>query len=125
MAPPRKSLAQAALSGALYKNPQRYRALSEPKVSRLLGEPPTYLTAAEAAIWKSFADNMPWLNYSHRGITHIACYLEARMAAGLLGVSGMNLLRQCLGSMGGTPSSSRLAVQPVAAVNEDPADIYF
>lgn len=125
MAPPRKSLAQAALSGALYKNPQRYRDINEPSVNRPLGDPPEYLRPDEAEAWESYRATMPWLNYSHRGITHIACYLEARMAAGLLGVPGMNLLRQCLGSMGGTPASSRFAVQPGAANDEDPADTYF
>ncbi len=124
MAPPRKSLAQAALSGALYKNPQRYRNRVEPVVDEPLGDPPDYLKPAEVEAWEEFRVHLPWLNKSHRGITHIACVLQARMAADELGVPGMNLLRQVLGKMGATPDMARFAVMPEAP-SEDPAEKYF
>lgn len=125
MAPPRKSLAQAALSGALYKNPQRYRDRHEPLVTDELGDPPAWLKPAAAEAWQDFRRSMPWLNKSHRGITELASILQGRHATGELGVPGQTLLLRVLGSMGGTPaSSSRFAVLPEAK-GEDPADRYF
>jgi len=124
LAPPRKSKAQAALSGALYKNPQRYRDRIEPLVTAELGDPPTWLKPAAAEAWEDFRAKMPWLNKSHRGITELAAILQGRMAEGVLGIPGQTLLLRVLGSMGGTPASSRFAVAPEAE-SEDPADKYF
>jgi hypothetical protein len=109
---PRKSIAQAMASGALYKNPQRYRDRIEPLVREPLGDPPEYLRPAEASVWEDFRRRLPWLNRSHRAVTGIACILQARVIAGELGVPGMNLLRQVLGQMGATPATSRFAVVP-------------
>lgn len=124
MAPPRKSKAQAALSGALYKNPQRYRERSEPLITAPLGDPSAWLKPEAAEAWEDFRVRMPWLNKSHRGITELASILQSRMAAGVLGVPGMNLLRLVLGQMGATPAASRFAVEAVVE-SEDPADQYF
>lgn len=124
MAPPRKSLAQAQLSGALYKNPQRYRDRTEPIVTDELGEPPDFLKPAAVEAWQGFRQRMPWLNRSHRGITELASILQARQQDGVLGVPGQTLLLRCLGSMGATPASSRFAVTPEAE-SADPADKYF
>jgi hypothetical protein len=124
MAPPRKSLAHAAMSGALYKNPQRYRVRIEPLVSDPLGAPPAWMRPEPASAWEDFRQRLPWLNRSHRGITEIASLLQARFAAGELGVPGLNLLRLCLGSMGGTPATSRFGEVPKPAA-KDLADEFF
>jgi len=124
MAPPRKPLAHAKASGALYKNRKRYKNRAEPLVSEPLGDPPDWMLPEAAIAWEDFRQRLPWLNRSHRGIAEIASILVARMAAGTLGVPGMNLLRQCLGSMGATPATSRFAVTPELE-DEDPADQYF
>jgi hypothetical protein len=125
LAPPRKSLAQARLSGAIYKNPGRYKARVELLVDEPLGEPFAWLKPAETAAWDEFRLHLPWLNKSHRGIVSIAAILAAKMATGELGVPGMTLLTRCLNSMGGTPATSRFAVAPDNADQEDPADRYF
>ena len=89
MAPPRKSLAQARLSGAIYKNPGRYQTRVEPLVDAPLGVPPDWLKPAEAEAWNEFRTHLPWLNKSHRGITSIAAIMTAKMATDDLGVPGM------------------------------------
>lgn len=124
MARPRQSIAQARLSGALFKHPERYRNRVEPLVTEPLGDPPGFLKPAAAEAWQDFRERMPWLNKSHRGITELASILQSRMSAGVLGVPGMNLLRLCLGSMGATPATSRFAVRPDSD-EEDPADEFF
>lgn len=103
---PRKSLAQARVSGAYAKNPGRYKRRNEPRVGEPIGDPPDWMTPAQKVAWRQYAAALPWLNYSHRCMLEITSYLAARMAAGELGVSGMNLLRQCLGQLGATPADA-------------------
>ncbi|AIC27063.1 hypothetical protein IE4771_CH01946 [Rhizobium etli bv. mimosae str. IE4771] len=121
---PRQSVAQARASGALYKNSKRYENRAEPLVSEPLGDPPGWMPAEAADAWLDLSHRLPWLNRSHRGITEIASILVARMAAGTLGVPGMNLLRIVLGQMGATPATSRFAVTPEPE-DEDPAAEFF
>lgn len=124
MAPPRKSLTQARATGAIAKNPQRYRARTEPLVTSPLGAPPEWLTVPQRAVWRDMAKRSPWLNKSHRGITGIACILQAKMADGALGLPGMNLLRMTLGQMGATPTTAQHAIVPETE-SDDPAEAYF
>jgi hypothetical protein len=70
------------------------------------------------------AGQLPWLNRSHRGITQIAAMLVAKMAAGTLGVPGMNLLRITLGQLGASPvTAHKVAMSDSSA--DDPAAHYF
>lgn len=115
---------QARLTGAIAKNPQRYRNKIEPKGLAPLGEAPEYLRPDEKSAWNDFALRLPWLNRSHRGITGIACHLSAKMAAGTLGVPGMNLLRMTLGQMGATPASAQHGIMPDDDV-DDLAEAHF
>lgn len=121
---PRLSIAQARLTGAVARNAGRYRDRAEPLVSEPLGDPPDYLNSDEINAWNEFRQRLPWLNLSHRGITHIASYLQARQASGMLGLPGMNLLRQCLGQMGATPATSRFAIVPDKP-STDPGEEFF
>lgn len=122
MAPPRKSLAQARLSGAMAKNPQRYRDRAEPLVTEALGDPPDWLKPSEVDAWEDMRERLPWLNQSHRCITALAAHLHARMAAGTLGVPGLNLLRIIMGSLGATPTTSHKVQMPEP---QDPDDGLF
>jgi hypothetical protein len=71
------------------------------------------------------ADTMPWLNSSHRAIVGITAYLSGRFREDLLGVSGLNLLRLCLQSLGATPADfSKVGWSPPSG-DEDPAEKYF
>lgn len=124
MAPPRLSLAQARLTGALSKNPQRYRPRTEPTGTAPIGDPPAWLAPEIAAEFGNLTDTMPWLNASHTGITVIAAYLQARMAQGALGIPGMQLLRVVLNQMGATPVMAHKVAMPDVPV-DDPAERYF
>lgn len=122
MARPRLSMAQARLTGALGKNPQRYRPRTEPSGLGPLGSPAKWLTPLQAAMFREFASSMPWLNLSHTGIVEIASILQASLASGTLGTPGMQLLRQCLNQMGGTPVSASKVTMPVKDETDDILD---
>lgn len=81
----------------------------------------------QKAAWQTIAVEIPWLNYSHRALVEIASVVRARLASGKeVGVQAMNLLRQCLGQMGATPSdASKVGVKPDDKDEEDPSDKYF
>lgn len=121
---PRKSIAQARLTGAYAKDPARYSSRTEPLVTDPLGVPPDWLTVPQRTVWRDIERRMPWLNKSHRGITGIAVILQAKLADGVLGLPGMNLLRMTLGQMGATPATSQHAVMPESE-SDDPAERYF
>lgn len=121
---PRKSIAQARLTGAYAKDPARYSSRTEPLVTEPLGSPPDWLTEPQRAVWLDIGKHMPWLNKSHRGITGIAAILQAKLSDGVLGLPGMNLLRMTLGQMGATPADARRVNMP-SAESDDPADKYF
>jgi hypothetical protein len=118
MARPRNSFAAARMSGALYKNPQRYRTRKEPLVTDPIGSPPAWLTDDQADAWNDFADRLPWLNRSHRGIVGIASVLQAKQANGELGVPGMNLLRLVLGQLCATPTTAGKVSMPEPVSDE-------
>lgn len=120
---PRKSIAQARLTGSYAINPGRYSARTEPLVTDPLGAPPGWLTVPQRAVWRDIERRMPWLNKSHRGITGIAAILQAKLADGALGLPGMNLLRMTLGQMGATPATAQHAVV-AEPENDDPAEAY-
>lgn len=62
------------------------------------------MTKPQAAAWRTFEAEAPWLNFSHRALVEIASVVRARLTAGEdVGVQALNLLRLSLGSMGLTP----------------------
>jgi len=104
VAAPRKSLAALRLSGTYSKNPGRYSRRHEPLVSDPIGDPPDWLPAPAQDTWHDLAPRLPWLNRSHRGILEITCILAGKLATGEASISALNLLRQCLGQLGATPT---------------------
>ncbi|MBZ9741012.1 MULTISPECIES: hypothetical protein [unclassified Mesorhizobium] len=110
------------MTGYSMKHPERFRPGSNlpPEYTDPIGEPPHWLAAEAQTAWREFADSLPWLNRSHRGITSIASLLSGSMERGELGISGMNLLRLCLGSMGATPADfSKVGWSPAAEDDDD------
>lgn len=102
MARPRTPTAKAHVEGRHIKNPQRYRR-NEPTADAL-GDPPSWLNDTQAAAWRQFAGELPWLNHSHRALVEIASVVRARLQSGdEMGTKALSLLRLCLGSMGATP----------------------
>jgi hypothetical protein len=104
---PRYSLAQAELTGAAAKNPQRYRKRKEPVSESEIGPPPHWLTAGEIAAWIELVAVLPWLDGTQRAIVALAARQSARLRAGTLDGAGMNLLRLVLGQLGATPADFR------------------
>jgi hypothetical protein len=92
-----------------------------------LGNPPKWMKkASQIEAWKTFEDELYWLNHSHRGLVEIASEIRGRLIAGEeVGVQALNLLRQCLGSMGATPSDSSKVSLPGDETDKDPSDKYF
>lgn len=100
---PRLPKARALVEGRDLVHPERHRRRNEPTAAPL-GSPPKWMTKPQAAAWRTFEAEAPWLNYSHRALVEIACIVRARLSIGEdVGVQAMNLLRLSLGSMGLTP----------------------
>ena len=113
-------MAKARLEGRDTKNPQRYRVRNDPTADAI-GAPPPWLTEPQAAAWREFAGELPWLNFSHRALVGIASVLRARLqSGGEVGTKALSLLRLCLGSMGATPAD---ASKVTWAPEEEPDDL--
>lgn len=127
---PRTPLAKARLTGRDKVNPARFTGRNEPLVNDNLGYAPDWLvdtdTTKPREAWEHLRSSIPWLNSSHRGITAIAATVMGRMIAGQeVGTQSMNVLRQCLGSMGATPADAGRVGLPDAPGEPDPADEFF
>lgn len=125
MARPRIPRAKADIEARDKKNPQRFRNRKEPASTGALGDPPEWMGGEQRAAWKIFQREVPWLTGSHRGLVEIAVVIRARLASGEdVGVQALNLLRQCLGQMGATPSdASKVTISDDG--EEDPDDALF
>ena len=124
MAMPRTPRAKAAVSGQAAKNPQRFKSRKEPQAPPL-GNPPSWMSKEQKAVWAQFALELPWLNGSHRALLEIAVNVRTRLIAGQdVGVQAMNLLRQCLGQMGATPADATKVVLPDGE-ESDPDEAFF
>jgi hypothetical protein len=109
-------------------NKKRFEEREEPLVSSPLGEPPRWMKkASQIEAWHTLADELPWLNKSHRSIVGIAAEILGRQMAGEeVGVQALNLFRQCLGQLGGTPSdASKVTMPDGKKSDEDPSKKYF
>jgi hypothetical protein len=111
--------AKALLEGRDIVHPERHRNRNEPTAAPL-GKPPAWMTKPQAAAWRTFEGEAPWLNYSHRALVEIASVVRARLASGEeVGVQAMSLLRLCLSSMGLSPvDSSKVAWAPEEAPDD-------
>lgn len=126
----RTPLAKAKATGQdIGTNAARFEGRNEPLTHTPLGDPPKYMKkAAQLEAWKTFAVELPWLNSSHRSLVEIASEIRGRLYAGEdVGVQALNLLRQCLGSMGATPSDASKVKVPGGEDDEekDPSKKYF
>ena len=125
MARPRVPLIKAEITGRTIRNPKRFEERAHLTVGRPLGLPPDWMTKEQKAAWKTFRDELSWLDSSHRCLLEIASTIRARVMTGAdNGVKAMNLLRMCLGQLGATPADSSKVKMPAEKV-DDPADKYF
>lgn len=128
MARNRTPVKKATIEGRDKKDPQRFKNRVEPKVDDGLGEPFAWVIDTEEnkarEAWGVIAVTVPWLNASHRILVATASNILGRMIAGQeIGVQATNLLRQCLGQMGATPTdASKISWAPA---EKDPDDALF
>lgn len=125
MSNPRQPAAKAEATGAAIKNPGRHAARKAPKGTRPLGNPYAKMTDPEQAAWLEFADELPWLNSSHRALLQLACRLRARLNDDPeMGVNAMQAYSAILSKLAATPVDET-KVSYGDDGEEDPADAYF
>jgi hypothetical protein len=122
---PRIPKAKARLEARDKINAGRFKNRKEPKSVGELGDPPSWLVDTDSnkskSAWLLFKREIPWLTESHRMLVGLAANIQGRVMANQdVGVQALNLLRQCLGSMGATPSDASKVTLPD---DEDEDDI--
>lgn len=130
MARPRKPLALAKIEGRDKVNAGRFKGRNEPSVNTPVGDPPPYIMDTEEnkarSAWYEYAVELSWLNSSHRSLLEMASLIRGEIMAGRLpGIQRLNLLRQCLGSMGATPADASKVGAGGNDDNKDPEDAFF
>lgn len=119
MARRKTPLAKAKLTGALEKDPQRYRGVNEPQGLSELGEPPMWLPEPEKMAWATFAEELPWLVSSDRALLEASCILRAKIQSSRdVTAAHIREMRMHLTALGATPTT-RHTVQPPTDPNED------
>lgn len=124
VARPRLPQAKAEVSGSAIKDPGRFKARSVPKGTRAIGQPYAKMSADQKEAWADFADELPWLNSSHRPLLRIACILRVRMDEDDVGVNQIQTYSAILSKLGATPVDETKVSVPDGE-EEDPADKFF
>ncbi|WP_225591588.1 hypothetical protein [Stenotrophomonas sp. STM01] len=120
MAKPRTPTKKAKVSGATLKDSGRYKGRKEPTNPSLVGTPYKGMTPAEVKVWKECAENMPWLNVSHRLLLRQVSILAARMETDPeLGISAMHALSAMLSKLGATPTDESKVDHPQGEEDQD------
>jgi hypothetical protein len=126
---PRTPLVKAKATGRVLHDPKRFKNRKEPPSQGPLGKPPKWMkSATQIEAWSTFADELPWLNHSHRALAGIASDIRGKLMAGEdVSVNGLNLLRLCLSQMGATPVDASKISSPDDDDSdiEDPSKKYF
>jgi hypothetical protein len=116
----RLSKEMARVTGALKKNPKRYRHRPEPRGGPL-GEAPGWMSPLQEAIWDSFRTEIPWLRRSDRPLIETATVLRERLRAADLNVASINQLRLILAALGSSPAD-RSKVTTIEENNDEKAE---
>lgn len=126
MGNPRLPAMKAEVTGAAAKNAGRYVERKSPKGTRPLGEPYKAMSDAEQSAWFEFAEELPWLNSSHRALLQLACRLRARLNTDPdMGVNAMQAYSAILSKMAATPVDETKIGFSDGEEETDPADAYF
>lgn len=113
---------KAFVSGAMAKNPARYRSGPRLDATRPLGDPYASMSAAEKRHWREIERDMPWVHSAHRLIVRLACMLQARMDEGKLGLTGVRSLLSILAKLGATPVDEGKVSSGSSGGNDDGFD---
>ena len=113
----RKPTTKARIEGRHLINAGRYKR-NEP-TAEAIGDPPKWLTEPQAAAWREFEAELPWLNRTHRALAEIASVVRARLQSGdEMGTKALSLFRLCLSSMDARPADA----SKVSWASEDEPD---
>ena len=119
---PRVPIEKAKLTGAMSKDPQRFRDRSEPDSQGPLGDAPEFLNDLEARAWNDFRDEWSWLTYEDRpavaGLAQMRAVLENPEV--VKNAAFYTAYRLMLSEHGGTPVSRSKIYQPKDEESDDP-----
>lgn len=107
---PQTPLAKAKLTGAMAKNPQRFRDRSAPASSGAsIGKPPAYLGKRAKAVWSEFVDQLGWLEFEDRMALESASVAIGQMrelvAAGeVINGAMFSAINTAIGKLGASPT---------------------
>lgn len=122
MPAPQIPLAKAKLTGAMAKDPQRFRDRSEPKSSGPVGPPPDFLTAKEKKAWKDFAGRWSWITADDEpqlvALVQMRVLIEDRSIAKTAAM--YNTYRLMMSDFGGTPVTRSKVYLPKEDDGGDP-----
>lgn len=118
MPAPRTPLAKAKLTGALKNHPERFKARSEPKVSKKpVGNPPPYLSKDARDVWKEAAASMGWLVKEDRFALEVMANAvglirETVKAGETISGAMINAANTAVGKIGASPTERGKVFQP-------------
>ena len=122
MARPRTPTAKAELTGAVAKDPQRFRDRFKPEAEQPVGGPPSFMTAKEKKAWQDFVSRWSWLTASDEPALVALVQLRAliedpkeQKTAALY-----TAYRLAIGEFGGTPVSRSKVHAPGGEDDDDP-----
>lgn len=124
MARPRLPQAKAEVAGAAITHPGRFKDRKVAKKTRALGEPYAKMPEAQQVCWREIADEMPWLNSSHRRLVRLASIISSRLDDEDVGINQLQTLSAILSKLGATPVDET-KVNHGEDDDADPADAYF
>jgi alkylhydroperoxidase/carboxymuconolactone decarboxylase family protein YurZ len=124
MARPRLPQAKAEVAGAAITHPGRFKDRKAAKRTRALGEPYARMPLAQQECWREIAEEMPWLNSSHRRLVRLASIISARLDDEDVGINQLQTLSAILSKLGATPVDET-KVNHGDEEDDDPADAFF
>jgi len=102
------------------KDPARFKDRKEPANPNPIGAPYRGMTPAQVKVWNECAENMPWLNASHRLLLCQVSILAARMETDQeVGVSAMHALTTMLSKLGATSMDESKVDHPQGEEDQD------
>lgn len=104
---PRTPLREAEATGAIAKNPSRYRGRkSAPKPEGPLGDPPNHFDDVQRDLWHELVGTVPLgvLTSADRILVELTTTLLVKLRDGTIKPVEIGHLRASLGSMGLTPA---------------------
>ena len=124
---PQTPLAKAKLTGAIAKNPQRFRDRAAPKTStQPVGSPPAYLDKYAKAAWRDFVKHSSWFTADDRMALEVASVAVGQMRAliklgEIVPASMLSAINTAIGKLGASPTDrGKIFQKPEGDEPDDP-----